>query len=140
MTRTPIYRRKKDRNAAIVTLTDSVTKERRDYQLGDYDTPQSRERYHCLIAQWEAADRRLPARKRQAGEGGLTINEVIAAYMPVAAQKFSPTRMFAIKDSLRILRELYGSSVAEDFGPMSLVTVRNAMANQRSAPVASSPW
>ncbi len=127
---TPAYRHKKNRNTAIVTLTDSVTKERRDYQLGDYDTPQSRERYHCLIAQWEAADRRLPARKRQAGEGGATINEVIAAYMPVAAQKFSPTRMFAIKDSLRILRELYGSSVAEDFGPMSLVTVRNAMANR----------
>ncbi len=95
MAKTPAYRHKKSRNTAVVTLTDSATKERRDYQLGDYDTPQSRERYHCLIAQWEAADRRLPALKRQAGEGGATINEIIAAYMPVAVQRFSPVSMFS---------------------------------------------
>ncbi len=44
----------------FVILTDSVTKRRRDYWLGEYNTPESRECYHRLIAAWEANDRRHP--------------------------------------------------------------------------------
>ena len=59
--RKPRYsRRRNDRNQALVTLTDSVTGRRRDDWLGEYGTPESRERYHRLVAEWEARGRRLP--------------------------------------------------------------------------------
>ncbi len=37
----PSYRKRNGQ--ALVTLTDSLTKRRRDYWLGEYDTSQSRE-------------------------------------------------------------------------------------------------
>jgi len=59
MPKTPAYRQRKGRDQALVTLTDSVTKKRRDYWLGEYGTPQSRECYHRVIAEWEADARRF---------------------------------------------------------------------------------
>ncbi len=47
----PSYRKRNGQ--ALVTLTDSLTKRRRDYCLGEYDTSRSRERYHRTIAEWE---------------------------------------------------------------------------------------
>ncbi len=58
--RTPSYRKRSGYDQAIVTLTDRATKRRRDYWLGEYNTPESRERYHRLVAAWEANDRRHP--------------------------------------------------------------------------------
>ncbi len=58
----PSCRQRKGSDQAMVTLTDAVTKERRDYWLGRRGTFASRERYHRLLAEWEAADRRLPQR------------------------------------------------------------------------------
>ena len=57
---TPSYRQRTGSDQAIVTLRDAVTKERRDYWLGLHNSPESRERYHRLIAEWEAAGRCLP--------------------------------------------------------------------------------
>ncbi len=59
----PAYRKRiiRGREVAIVTLSDVVTKRRRDFYLGLYGTPESRERYACLLAQWESGGRRLPA-------------------------------------------------------------------------------
>ncbi len=45
------YRRRKDSDQALVTLTDSVTGRRRDYWLGKYGSPASRECYHRLISE-----------------------------------------------------------------------------------------
>jgi len=56
----PAYRQRSGYDQAIVTLTDAVTKRRRDYWLGEYGTPASRERSHRLIAAWEAGGRRHP--------------------------------------------------------------------------------
>ncbi len=58
--RTPAYRARSGSGQAIVTLTDSATKRRRDYWLGAFGSPGSRELYHRLIAAWEAGGRRLP--------------------------------------------------------------------------------
>jgi hypothetical protein len=52
--KTPDYRQRKDSEQAIVTLMDAVTRERLDYRLGTFGTPESRELYHRLIAGWEA--------------------------------------------------------------------------------------
>ncbi len=44
--RVPAYRQWSGYTQAIVTLTDAETKQRRDYWLGEYGTPESREAYH----------------------------------------------------------------------------------------------
>ena len=56
----PSYRVRPDKNLAVVTLTDSLTGKRRDYYLGEYDSPESRERYHQLIAAWDRSNGQLP--------------------------------------------------------------------------------
>jgi hypothetical protein len=50
--RQPSYRFHKARNCAVVTLNG------RDHYLGLYDSPESWEKYHRLIAEWLASDRR----------------------------------------------------------------------------------
>ncbi|MDQ7014250.1 MAG: hypothetical protein Q9O74_10180, partial [Planctomycetota bacterium] len=55
----PAYRQRKGDDQAIVTLTDSVTGKRRDYWLGEFDSPESREVYYRLLAEYEALGRRL---------------------------------------------------------------------------------
>lgn len=62
---TPSYRQRKGYDQAIVTLTDATTRERRDYWLGTYGSAESRECYHRLVAQWEAA--------REAGDAGFDL-------------------------------------------------------------------
>lgn len=54
MKKSPSYRQRPGYTQAIVTLTDSRSGKRRDYWLGEHGTPESRERYHLLIAEWEA--------------------------------------------------------------------------------------
>ena len=56
----PSYRQRKGYDQAIVEFTDSVTRYRKDYWLGPYDSPESRELYHRVLAQWESSGRRLP--------------------------------------------------------------------------------
>ena len=43
MPKTPAYRKRSGYDQAIVTLTDAVTKRRRDYWLGEYGSPASRD-------------------------------------------------------------------------------------------------
>lgn len=58
MPKTPSYPQRKGYTQAIVTLTDSATGKRRDYWLGEFGSPASRESYHRLIATWEARESR----------------------------------------------------------------------------------
>ena len=58
----PAYRRRSGYGQALVTLTDSASGKRRDYWLGPYGTPASRELYYRLLAEYEALGRRLPPR------------------------------------------------------------------------------
>ncbi len=60
----PSYRQRKGYDQAIFTLTDSGTDYRNDYWLGSFGTPESRELYHRVLAQWDrwrrtAQDERL---------------------------------------------------------------------------------
>jgi hypothetical protein len=56
---TPAYRKRSDRNQALLTLTDRKTKARRDYYLGDYNSPESKQLYYRLLAEWESLGYRL---------------------------------------------------------------------------------
>lgn len=83
-TKTPTYRRRKRYSQALVTLTDSVTRRRRDYWLGEYGSAESREQYHRVIAAWEANERRLPeacpGHPSRASQG-LTVTEINREYL-----------------------------------------------------------
>ncbi|MBX3361136.1 MAG: hypothetical protein KF705_06810 [Phycisphaeraceae bacterium] len=58
--RVPSYRSRAGYSHALVTLTDSATGKRRDYWLGPHGSPESREAYHRVLAEWEANGRRFP--------------------------------------------------------------------------------
>lgn len=66
----PTYRKHKATGQACVTLN------RRTFYLGRYETKESRAEYDSLIAEWIARGRKLPD-----AELGLTVNEVILAYL-----------------------------------------------------------
>ena len=56
----PGYRKRQGYSHALVTLTDSATGKRRDYWLSPQGSPESREAYHRVLAEWEANGRRFP--------------------------------------------------------------------------------
>lgn len=58
--RVPSYRVRAGYSHAIVTLTDSASGKRRDYWLGPHGSPESKEAYYRLLAEWEACGRRFP--------------------------------------------------------------------------------
>ena len=76
--KTPQYRQRAGYSQAIVTLTDAKTKKRRDYWLGEINSLESREKYHIVIAAWEAKGRCFldagdPSNPRRALLGGTRI-------------------------------------------------------------------
>ena len=133
MPKTPSYRRRKGCAQAIVTLTDAVTKRRRDYRLGEHETPASRELYHRVIAAWQANRRRLPRLDHSAAfhpPGKSTIAEILVEYWRWAKEYYHPTRAGAIKSALRILRSYYGQAEAISFGPSKLRLLRDEMSTR----------
>ena len=103
--KTPTDRSRSGYDQAIVTLTDSVTTKRRDYWLGEHDSRESRERYHRVIALWEAGDRRLPPpdpdapHRRVAGNGSnaVTVVEIISEYWSWAQGYYQPKHAQALR-------------------------------------------
>ncbi len=110
---------------------DAVTRQRRDYWLGLYGTPKSRELCHRLIAEWEANGRRLPkfiaAAPINTSESETTVEEVSAAYWQWVEGYHGYDEAKAIRLSLRLLPHTFGSTAAARFGPKNLRLVRQAM-------------
>jgi integrase len=107
-----------------------VTLDGRDHYLGPYDSDESRAKYHRLVAEWLAADRRLPSLGGRSE--GLTIDELIEQYWDFANGYYvrdgQPARSVSnIKDALRHVRKLYGRTEASAFGPTALKAVRAGM-------------
>lgn len=115
----------------VVTLTDVTTKRRRDYWLGPYDTPASRERYHRLIAAWEGAGRRWPTLHDETrdppGPDTLLIVELVRQYWRWAKSYYHYRRAGAVKTGLRLLCKYHGNTPATAFGPCKLRELREEM-------------
>lgn len=127
----PSYRKRTIRGRSpvgVVTLTDSKTGKRRDYYLGDYGTPASRQKYARIIAEWEGAGRRLPDLDEQ--PDGMTLTMLVHAYWRTVVTERAKWDVNAHKHALRAARKLYGRTPAADFGPNALRKVRQALANQ----------
>jgi integrase len=128
--RVPTYRRKRTKSGplAVVTLPDGLGN-RRDVLLGRYGTASSRQEYARVIAEWEAAGRRLLAPETR----DITVTELIGRFLPWMQNHYrhadgTPTKeVAAFLYSLRPLRHLYGGTPAEQFGPLALKAVRDLM-------------
>jgi integrase len=148
MPKTPSYRLRSGYDQAIVTLTDAATKKRRDYWLGPYGTPESRERYHRLIAEWESLGRRLPDPIETAPAGadaaaldGPTVGEVILQYWRWAGANVSPRDRETYRPVFRLLRRMDGSTPASAYGPRRLRLLREAMVTgDEDANPPRKPW
>jgi integrase len=129
-TRIPKYRKHKQSGQAIVTLPDGIGG-RRDVLLGQYRTAASKREYKRVIAEWLASGRRWTP--PSASGRDLSINELILAFWPHAEQHYQRDgrqrngELSDYKLSLRPLREMYGQSLACEFGPLALKAVRQKM-------------
>lgn len=125
----PSYRKHRQSGQAIVTLTDGLGG-RHDLLLGRHGTAASRQEYARVIAEWEANGRCLP--QRIAGLADITVNELILAYWRYAEGYYlkngePTTQLERVKQSLKPVKELYGRTLAKDFGPLALKAVRQKM-------------
>src|SRR4051812_13094950 len=78
--RLPKYRHYKPKDLAVVRIDG------KDHYLGKYDSPESRERYRRLMAEWLAAGPAFRSSEDAASDSrdGLTVNELILAYVRFA--------------------------------------------------------
>ena len=128
--RPPAYRQKKSRNLAVVTIKG------RDHYLGRYGSPESQARYAELIAAWSAKrDSHGEPAAPPIGESapqGVTVAAVILQYLKHAEVYYrkngEPTgELRNIIASLKPLTALCGRTLASDFKPANLESVREQM-------------
>src|SRR4051812_4484445 len=122
--RIPSYRLHKPSGQAVVTLSGE------DHYLGRHGSPESRQVYERLLAEWLASRRRPPEPEGSAPD--LTVNELLLLYWEHVQRYYvkdgKPTsEPGTIRQALRPVRELYGDTQAKDFGPLALKAVRQAM-------------
>lgn len=127
--RKPKYRHHKARDCAVVTIAGV------DKYLGQFDSPESWEKYHRLVAEWMAS-RNKPAPAAVPAEAPLTVVELCVQYFRFARTHYvkggKPTsEVDTIRQALRFLRKLYGSTPAREFSPRKLKAVREAMVSHR---------
>ena len=127
---TPTYRLHKQSGQAIVTLTDGRGG-RRDFTLGAFNSQESRAEYARLLAEWEANGRHLPEPTTQAAD--LSVNELMLDYWQWAEQHYRDAEgnpgleLENLRLALRPLRELYGHTPAQQFGPLALRAIQEKM-------------
>lgn len=120
----PSYRLHKARNCAVVTIHGT------NHYLGPYGSPESYEKYARLIGEHFRAGQ-APTSCIPLDCSELTVNELILRYWTGRAQVYYrkngklSDRQYHIRAALRPLRRLYGSTLAQDFGPKALQIVRD---------------
>lgn len=133
----PSYGRKLDRGVerARVTLFCSVTRRRIDIYLGRYGSPESRQAYARIVAEWEASNRavRRTEGQRRLQAPGLTVNQLLSQFWPAAQQTYSRGELAPLKLVVRMLRDHCGYMAAAVVGPNTFRGMRHLMIEQRLA-------
>jgi integrase len=114
----------------------------RDFYLGEYGKPETEERYRRMVAEHIANGSGViptpisapPTPEEPAP--ALLVSELILAFYRYAETYYvkngEPTsELRMIRDALRMVKEFYGSTPAEEFGPIRLKTVRSEMIRRR---------
>lgn len=117
----PSYRRHKPSGQAVVTLDG------KDIYLGRWDTQASHDAYERVVGEWLANGRSLPS-----DNDGLTVAQVALRFYEFAKCYYrkngQPTsEVDEYRLTIRQLRQLYGATLARDFGPLKFKAVRKAM-------------
>jgi integrase len=125
----PTYRRYAPKDLAVVRLNG------KDIYLGPYGSPESREHYDRLIAEWLAQGRQLPATASNGQAPSLSVNEILLRYLRHAAAYYArdgkPGREYVdMTYAIRPVKDLYGMTPAASFGPMALKGVREHLMRQ----------
>lgn len=120
----PKYRLHRARNVAVVTIDG------KDHYLGPYGSPESRERYAQLIANWQpipaaAVAPHLVIAPITIGELTLRYAEFARGYYVKGGQQTA--QVVRILGALRELNRLYASELAADFGPLKLKALQASL-------------
>jgi len=113
--RIPKYRHHKARNLARVNING------KDIYLGEYDSPESHQKYDRLIAEWLLHQHVTPGDATKT----LSICELMVCYLQYAESYYVKngevtTEFGCIRAALRPLRRLYESLPVTEFGPKAL--------------------
>ena len=124
--RIPSYRLHKPSGRAVVRLNG------RDFYLGKHGSPESRNKYEQLVAEWLTNNQQVLSCDDSNLPVDLTVNELFLAYWRHAQSYYrkdgKPTsEQGLIKLAVRHLVELYGRKPASAIGPLALKTVRQRM-------------
>jgi hypothetical protein len=113
----PSLRHHKARGLAVVTLGG------RDFYCGKFGSPESRREYDRVVGEWLAAGRP----QATGGIHKITVAELLVRYMEFARGYYLPPsrELEGITLALRPLKENYGHTLAVDFGPLALRSVRD---------------
>lgn len=124
----PKYRHYKPKNLAVVRIDG------KDHYLGAYNSPESWEKYHRLMAERLAQKAEPVADPKSPTEisPDLTINQLLNHYRQFAETYYvydnQPTKeLVEMKHAARPLRKLYGRMQARGFGPLCLKSIRTHM-------------
>ena len=126
----PAYRLHKASGQAIVTVATSAG-QRRDFYLSGHGTPESLTEYARIVATLAAGHPVLA--EAVASRQDITVNEVLLALVKWAEGHYrhpdgSPTtEQSEIGRALRPVRQLFGTTLAFEFGPRKLASVRQHM-------------
>ncbi|WP_422931371.1 tyrosine-type recombinase/integrase [Singulisphaera sp. PoT] len=126
----PKYRHYKPKDLAVVRIDG------RDHYLGRYDSPESWEKYHRLLAERSvsgsvSSSPSLPSDPTISGS--CSINELILAFWRYGEGYYrradgTPTgELENYRHAFRALKAMFGSTPARDFGPKALKLVRQSM-------------
>jgi len=125
---TPSYRLHKPSGQARVIIRGE------HIYLGKYGSPEGREKYHRLVAEWLVSARTpsSSACTTPTAAAEVTINELILAFWHHVEQRYvkngTPTsEQNSFRTALRPVRQLYGRELAANFGPLALVASRQKL-------------
>ncbi|MFP6584159.1 MAG: recombinase XerD, partial [Candidatus Hydrogenedentota bacterium] len=96
------------------------------HYLGPHDNPETRQKYHRMIAEWEANDRR-PA----VAIDDVRVLHLIGSYWSWAKGYYrdvdgeETSQLHVVKSSLRVLKEFYADLHVSEFGVRQLKTLQH---------------
>ena len=104
----------------------------RDHYLGSHGTEESRLAYDRVIAEWLASGRRFESAPPVADKPTISVNEVLLAFIEFAERYYQDgsevsKEVVNFKLSLRPVKQLYGNTAADQFGPLALKALRQHM-------------
>ena len=116
----PSYRKHKLSGQVVVTLGG------KDFYLGPHGTKASKTEYDRLVSEWLASGRRAPTTSI---EESVCVDEVLLAYWNFAQGWYvkngkQTNEVDAFRVIIRDCSQLYGETLAAEFGPIALRSIR----------------